>query len=42
LHIVEAGTAPGFPGRFFSAVLDPATSPQTVRIFADGGRAVVP
>ncbi len=42
LHIVPADTAPGFPGRFFSAVLDPATSPQTVRIFADGGRAVVP
>jgi hypothetical protein len=42
LHIVPASTAPGFPGRFFSAVLDPATSPQTVRIFADRGRAVIP
>jgi len=42
LHIVPAGTAPGFPGRFFSAVLDTATTPQTVRIFDDGGRAVIP
>ncbi len=42
LHIVVAGTAPGFPGRFFSAVLDPAITPATVRIFADGGRAVIP
>ena len=42
LHIVPARIAPGFPGRFFSAVLDPAMTPATVRIFADGGRAVIP
>jgi len=42
LHIVVAGTAPGFPSRFFSAVLDPAITPATVRIFAEGGRAVIP
>lgn len=42
VQVVSARSAPGFPGRFFVAVLDSATTPQTVRIFADGGRAVIP
>lgn len=42
LQVFPARTAPGFPGRFFVAVLDSATTQQTVRIFAEGGRAVIP
>ncbi|MEO5680116.1 MAG: hypothetical protein ABIS47_10650 [Acidimicrobiales bacterium] len=42
LDVEPARAAPGFPGRFFVADLDPATAPVTVRLFAEGGRAVVP
>lgn len=41
LHIEPARTAAGFPGRWFLISFDPAVEPVTVRIFADGGRAVV-
>lgn len=41
LDVEPARLAPGFPGRFFVADLDPAAGPVTVRLFADGGRSVV-
>lgn len=42
LLVEEARDAPGFPGRFFVADLDQAAEPVTVRIFAGGGRPVIP
>jgi len=42
LMVVEAQTAPGFPGRFLLAEVDAAATPKEVRVFAAHGRAVVP
>ncbi len=39
--VEPARQAPGFPGRFLLADLDRGQEPQTVRVFGDGGRAVV-
>jgi len=41
LHVQPAAVADGFPGLFFVVDLDPVTDPVTVRVFADGGRAIV-
>jgi hypothetical protein len=42
LHVVDAQTAEGFPGRFFLDDVDSRASPQVVRVFAAHGRALVP
>jgi hypothetical protein len=41
IRIEPARLAAGFPARFFLVDLDPREAPVTVRVFADGGRAVV-
>ena len=41
LHVQPAAAAPGFPGRSFVVDLDQATIPVEVRVFGDGGRAIV-
>ena len=41
LHVQAAEAAPGFPGRYFVVDLDQATIPVEVRVFGDGGRAIV-
>jgi len=42
LCVEPARQAPDFPGRFFLTDLDPAVGPVTVRIFGEGGRAILP
>jgi hypothetical protein len=42
LHVVDARTAAGYPGRFFLDDVDSRASPQVVRVFAAHGRALVP
>lgn len=41
IRMEPARTAAGFPARFFVVDLDPGNGPQTVRVFAERGRAVV-
>ena len=41
LHVEEGRDAAGFPGRFFVAEIDGSAYPVTVRVFGDGGRAIV-
>ena len=41
IRVEPAGSAPGFPARFFLAERDPDDRPIDVRAFGDGGRAVV-
>jgi hypothetical protein len=39
--VEPAGTAPGYPARFFIVDRDPSDPPLNVRAFGEGGRAVV-
>ena len=41
IQVEPARQAPGFPGRFLLVDLDLRRPPVTVRVFGDGGRAVV-
>ena len=41
LRVTPAQAAPGFPGRYFVLELDPDERPFAVRVFGDGGRAIV-
>ena len=41
LHVEEGRDAAGFPGRFFVADVDASAYPVTIRVFGDGGRAIV-
>jgi hypothetical protein len=42
ITVVDARTAPGFPGRFLLTEVDANATPKSVRVFGIHGRAVVP